>query len=121
MIYSILADIVTTIHFLFILFVALGALLVLKWRWLAFVQLAAAFWGALIMFQGWICPLTPLENRLRRAAGQSGYEVGFIEHYLIPFIYPADITREIQIWIGIGVIFINLLLYGIVLYRKMKE
>jgi len=121
MIYSILADIVIAIHFLFIVFVVIGALLVLKWQRIAFIHLAAACWGAFIMFQGWICPLTPLENKLRRAAGQSGYDGGFIEHYLLPIIYPTGLTREIQIWLGVAVILINLVLYGIVLYRLFRK
>jgi hypothetical protein len=121
MIYSILADFVIAIHFLFIVFVTIGALLVLKWRRIAIIHLAAACWGALIMFKGWICPLTPLENRLRKAAGHSGYEGGFIEHYLLPIIYPSGLTREIQIWLGAGVIVINLVLYGIVLYKALKK
>jgi hypothetical protein len=121
MIYSILADIVIAIHFLFIVFVVIGALLVLKWQRIAFIHLAAACWGALIMFQGWICPLTPLENKLRRAAGQSGYDGGFIEHYLLPIIYPTGLTREIQIWLGVGVVLINLVIYSIVLYRVFRK
>lgn len=121
MIYSILADVVIAVHFLFIVFVVVGALLVLKWRRLVYIHLIAAFWGALIMFQGWICPLTPLENRLRRAAGQSGYDGGFIEHYLLPVIYPSGLTREIQIFLGIGVIIINLILYGIIIYMSVKK
>jgi hypothetical protein len=121
MIYNLLAEIVIVLHFLFIVFVATGALLVLKWRRLIYVHLAAALWGAMIMFTGWICPLTPLENRFRRAAGESGYSGGFIEHYLIQVIYPSGLTREIQIGIGIGVIFINMILYGIVLYKTVRE
>lgn len=85
------------------------------------IHVPAAIWGALIMFKGWICPLTPVENHLRRAAGQHGYEGGFIEHYIIPLIYPAEITREIQLWIGIGVITLNLVLYGIVIYNARKQ
>lgn len=121
MIYSLLAEIVLVIHFLFIVFVVIGALLVLKWHWLIYVHLISAFWGALIMFTGWICPLTPLENHLRRAAGESGYTGGFIEQYLIPVVYPTGLTRELQIGFGISVIVINLVLYGIVYYKSAKR
>ena len=120
MIYSILADIVVVIHFLFIVFAAVGALLILKWWWIIYPHLLSAIWAAMVIGMGWICPLTPLENNLRRAAGQQGYDGGFIEHYLIPIIYPAGLTREIQIWIGIGVILINLLLYYIVIRRRFS-
>ncbi len=118
MIYNILADLVVLIHFLFIVFAVGGAILALKWRWVIYVHLLCAAWAALIMMGGWICPLTPLENSLRRSAGEAGYSDGFIEHYLIPIIYPAGLTREIQIWLGVGVVLVNILLYGFVLYRK---
>jgi len=121
MLYSILADIVVAIHFLFILFVALGALFVLKWPWVMYLHLPAAGWGALIMFMGWICPLTPLENRLRISAGEAGYSGGFIDQYLMPVIYPAGLTREMQIWLGLAVILLNVLVYGLVFIRRRKR
>ena len=121
MLYSILADIVVAIHFLFILFVALGALFVLKWPWVMYLHLPAAAWGALIMFAGWICPLTPLENRLRISAGEAGYSGGFIDQYLMPVIYPAGLTREMQIWLGLAVILLNVLVYGLVFIRRRKR
>ena len=123
MLYSILADIVVAIHFLFILFVALGALFVLKWPWVMYLHLPAAAWGALIMFAGWICPLTPLENRLRISAGEAGYSGGFIDQYLMPVIYPAGLTRDFQIWLGLGVILLNILIYGLVFmcHHKIKN
>ncbi len=70
------------------------------------------------MFMGWICPLTPLENRLRRLAGGEGYSEGFIEHYILPIVYPEALTREIQIYLGIAVVLINLIIYGIVIMKK---
>ena len=121
MLYSILADIVVAIHFLFILFVALGALFVLKWPWVIYLHLPAAGWGALIMFMGWICPLTPLENRLRISAGEAGYSGGFIDQYLMPVIYPAGLTREMQIWLGLAVILLNVLVYVLVFIRRRKR
>ena len=118
MIYSILAELVVFLHFLFIVFAVSGAILALKWRWIIYVHLLCAAWASLIMMVGWICPLTPLENSLRRSAGEAGYTEGFIDHYLMPIIYPAGLTREIQIWLGVGVVLINLLLYGFVFYRR---
>jgi hypothetical protein len=118
MIYSILAELVVFVHFLFIVFAVSGAILALKWRWIIYVHLLCAAWASLIMMVGWICPLTPLENSLRRSAGEAGYTDGFIDHYLMPIIYPAGLTREIQIWLGVGVVLINLLLYGFVFYRR---
>ncbi|MCC5905384.1 MAG: DUF2784 domain-containing protein [Balneolaceae bacterium] len=121
MIYSILAEIVVFIHFLFIIFAVIGAVLVLKWRWVIYPHLISAFWAAMVVTMGWICPLTPLENHLRRAAGEAGYEGGFIEHYLLPVIYPPGLTREVQILLGVGVILINLILYAIVVKRYLKK
>jgi len=112
----ILADLIVALHFGFILFVSLGGLLVLKWPKLMWLHLPAAIWGASIEFVGWICPLTYLENRLRSASGGQ-YVSDFIEHYLMPIIYPAGLTREIQIGLGIAVIVLNLLIYAKVIYR----
>lgn len=115
MIHQILADVVLGIHLLFIVFVVLGGLLVLWKRWVAWLHLPAAIWGALIEFMGWYCPLTPLENQLRQLAGQSGYEGGFIAHYLLPIVYPDGLTREIQLAMGAFVVAINLAVYTYVL------
>ena len=121
MIYSILADIVVFIHFLFIVFAIFGAVLVFKWRWIIYPHLISALWAAMVITMGWICPLTPLENSLRRTAGEAGYSGGFIEHYFLPIIYPESLTREIQIWLGIGVILINAAIYFVVLYKRFKS
>jgi len=121
MIYSLAADALVVFHFLFICFVVLGALLVAKWRWLGFLHIPAAAWGALIEFQGWICPLTPWEKQLRDAAGQAGYETGFIEHYLMPLIYPAGLDYDMQIVLGSFVIVINVLIYGGIALHKSKH
>ncbi len=121
MIFSILADIVVFIHFLFIVFAVIGAVLVFKWWWVIYPHLLSAFWAAMVITMGWICPLTPLENSLRRAAGEAGYSGGFIEHYFLPIIYPEGLTREIQIWLGAGVILINILIYSLVWYKQSQS
>jgi uncharacterized membrane protein YhhN len=108
----ILADVLVGIHFLFVAFVVGGGFLAWRWRRIAWVHIPVAIWGALIEFAGWICPLTPLENSLRRAAGDAGYAGGFIEHYVIPVVYPAGLTRGIQLSLGIGVVVINVIAYG---------
>jgi hypothetical protein len=92
-------------------------LLVLRWRRIAWFHLPAAVWAALIEFQGWICPLTPLENWLRARGGGTGYETGFVEHYIIPVLYPAGLTRELQIILGLVVAGVNLAIYGWLLWR----
>ncbi len=107
-----LADLVVVVHLLFIVFVVAGGLLVLRYYWIAFAHLPAALWGAFIEFSGRLCPLTPLEQRLRHEAGLAGYEGGFIEHYLIPVIYPAELDRTVQIVLGLVVGGINVAIYG---------
>ena len=111
MFYSLAADALLIVHLLFVLFVILGALLVMKWRWVICLHLPAVLWGIIIEFSHGICPLTPWENRLRLAAGEANYESSFIEHYLIPLIYPAHLTNNIQIVLGCLVIIVNLGLY----------
>src|SRR5690606_36523026 len=89
--YRIAADLVLVLHFAFIVFVGLGALTVARWPRLAWLHVPAALWGVAIMLAGGLCPLTPLEQGLRRAAGQAGYTGGFIDHYLVPLIYPHGV------------------------------
>ncbi|MBB2920655.1 conserved hypothetical protein; putative membrane protein [Cupriavidus taiwanensis] len=108
-----LADLVVIAHALFIVFVVAGGLLVLRWPRAAWVHLPAAVWGVLIEWAGWICPLTPLENMLRRAAGQAGYSGGFVERYLLPLIYPAGLTPAVQLWLGLVVLVVNVAIYAL--------
>jgi hypothetical protein len=112
-----LANLVVLVHFAFLLFVSIGALAVLRWRWLAWVHVPAALWGVLIEFSGWICPLTPLENLLRRRAGEVGYEGGFIDHYVAGVIYPEGLTRRSQVVLGILVLAFNAGMYALYVMR----
>ncbi len=118
MAYPLLADLVVGLHFAFLLFVVLGGLLALRWPRIAWLHLPAVVWGALIEWRGWICPLTPLEMALRRRAGEAGYEGGFIEHYVVPVLYPPGLTREIQLGLAVGVVALNAVVYWIVLRRR---
>lgn len=121
MVYKILADFVLLLHFAFIIFVIFGGLLALKnvkWAWL---HVPVAVWGALVEFTGWICPLTPLENWLYFKAGAGTYEERFIAHYLLPLIYPTELTRNMQIILGSGVVLISLLTYSLVLYKRARR
>jgi energy-converting hydrogenase Eha subunit F len=120
MLYRILADLVVGVHALFVAFVMFGGLLALRWPRVAVLHLPAAVWGALIEFEGWICPLTPLEKWLRAQGGAAGYPGGFIEHYLLPVLYPAGLTRGVQLVLGSAVVVVNLLVYGFLLVRLAK-
>lgn len=118
MLYRLAADALLVVHLLFIVFVLLGGLLLLRWRVLAVVHLPAMAWGAATEFFSLPCPLTDWENALLRAAGESGYSGGFIEHYLWPLIYPAGLTPGIQVWLGALVLLVNALIYLWVLGRR---
>jgi hypothetical protein len=119
--YDLLADVVLVIHFTFVVFVVLGGLLVLRWPKAAYLHIPAAIWGAAIEFAGWICPLTPLENWLRRQAGGVEYSGGFIEHYVLPILYPSALSRDIQLLLGFLVIAVNLTIYGYVFRTKAEQ
>lgn len=120
MAYRTLADLIVLLHFGFVLFVVLGGLLVLRWRRLLWVHVPAAIWGVLIEFCGWICPLTPLENHLRKLGGQVGYSGGFIEHYIVGMLYPERLTRGTQVILGVLVLVLNALVYRRVLAGRSQ-
>jgi len=110
-IYNLLADLVLLLHFLFVLFVLCGGLLVLRWQWIAWLHLPAAAWGAVVEFTGWICPLTPLENWLRPQGGEATYRSDFIAQYLLPVLYPEELTRDLQLLLGTVVVVLNAAVY----------
>jgi len=117
MLYRLLADVVLVAHLGFVLFVVAGGFLILRWPGMAWVQLPSACWGLVVEWSGWSCPLTPLENRLRAQGGAAGYAGGFVEHYLVPVLYPASLTRGVQVLLGATVLVINLIAYALAFAR----
>lgn len=115
--YLILVELTVLLHFLFVVFVVIGGVAVLRWPRLIYAHLLAVAWGIYIELTGGICPLTPLENRFRHLAGMDPYEGGFINHYIMPILYPRGLTHDIQIWIALGLIFVNLAVYSVFIYR----
>ena len=109
--YPLLADLVLIVHLTFVVFVLCGGLLVLRWRWIAWLHLPAAAWSAVVEFTGWICPLTPLENWLRAQGGEVGDEQDFVARYLLPLLYPGDLTRDLQLLLGSVVVVLTTALY----------
>ena len=111
------ADAVVALHLAFVVFAAVGGLL--AWRRLAYawVHLPALAWAGFVEFSGTICPLTPLENRLRVRAGEAGYPGSFVEHYLMPVLYPAGLTPDAQKWIGAALVALNVAIYAVALAR----
>jgi hypothetical protein len=120
MLWRLLADLLVAFHLCFVLFVVLGGLLALRWPRAAWLHLPAALWGAGIEFVRGICPLTPLENHLRRLGGQAGYTGDFVEHYLMPALYPAGLTPGIQLGLGAFVVVLNVVVYSVV-WRRWRQ
>lgn len=118
---AVAADAVVVFHLLFILFALLGGLLVWRWRCLVWLHVPAAMWGVLVELMHWPCPLTPLEQSLRQVAGQAGYRGGFVEHYLLPIIYPAGLTPQIQVVLGLIVLLLNGLIYAAILKQRWRR
>ena len=116
--YALLADLVLVVHLVFVVFVLFGGLLVLKWRWIARLHLPAVVWGAVVEFTGWICPLTPLENWLRTQGGEASYQEDFTTRYLLPILYPVDLTRDVQLLLGTVVVVLNAAVYWWLWYMQ---
>ena len=118
---GVLADIVVWLHLAFVLFAGLGAFLVIWRHRVVWLHLPAVFWAVWIEWSGGTCPLTPLEIWLRKRAGQGGYRGDFVEHYLMPLLYPVDLTRNIQVLFGFIVLIVNFALYGYIVYQIRRK
>ncbi len=119
--YGLLADVLVVLHVAFIVFALLGALLVARWPRVAWLHLPAMAWAVLVEINSWVCPLTPWEQALRAAAGQGGYRGGFVEHYVLPVLYPAVLTAHIQWVLALVVVVVNAVLYSRVLRRAWRS
>ncbi|MGH9408022.1 MAG: DUF2784 domain-containing protein [Vicinamibacterales bacterium] len=115
------ADAVVVVHAAFVMFVVLGGLLVARWPRIAWAHVPAVVWGVFVEFAGWICPLTPLEDLLRERAGVSAYRGDFIEHYLLPALYPEHLTRSLQFWLGSVAAIVNIALYSCMVRRIISR
>lgn len=118
MLLRLLADVVLVAHLCFIVFAIFGGFLALRWWWAPFAHLPAVVWGGYIELTSTTCPLTPLENALRSAGGGSAYSGGFIEHYLVPIVYPAGLSAETQLALAVGLALFNVAVYTFVLWRS---
>jgi hypothetical protein len=112
MFYRVTAEAVLLLHLAFIVFALLGAAIAMRWRWLIIIHVPAAVWGFFVELTGRVCPLTYAENYLRIKAGQSEYAESFIEHYLLAIVYPAGLTREVQLVLAAIVVIVNVAIYG---------
>ena len=120
MTFRILADATVVLHLIFVAFVVVGGLMALRWPRVAWVHLPAAAWGAWVEFAGWICPLTPLENWLRRQGAEAAYSSSFVEQYVLPLLYPAALSREMQWVLGGIVVLVNGVVYAVVLRQSSR-
>lgn len=112
-------ELVVIIHFAFIVWVVAGGFLAIKWWWLIPLHMPALVWAVLLEWNGWICPLTPLENELRAERGMAEYDTGFVQNYLIPVIYPEGLTREIQMLLAVALVATNIIAYVLVVNRHL--
>ena len=86
-----------------------------------YIHFPALIWGIYIELTGSICPLTYLENWFLDKGELSTYSSSFIQNYFLPIIYPQNLTSRIQIYLGIGLIIINILIYGLILFKYKKK
>lgn len=121
MLFLYLANAVVVVHFAFVIFVVAGGLLLYRWWWVVCLHLPALIWGALVEFTHWICPLTYLEDAWRERAGLAAYQGDFVTHYLLPILYPAQLTAHIQLMLGALVIGINVIIYGLWLWSRYRR
>ena len=118
--YQFLASLTLILHFYFILFVIFGGLLFFVKRWAVYFHIPALCYGAYVEFTQSICPLTNVENYFLLKAQSQMYSATFIQHYLYPIIYPAHLTPEIQINLGVALVMLNVIIYGYILLKKKK-
>ena len=121
MVYRILADMVVLVHFGFVLFAVLGGALAFWRRKIVWIHIPVVVWAVLIEWAGWICPLTPLENILRLKGGEAGYSGGFVEHYIMPLLYPENLTRTVQIVLGFCVLLLNAVIYWRLVATRRRQ
>ncbi len=121
MAYRVLADAVVVLHALFVAFVTFGGLVAVRWPRVAWAQVPCAAYGVAIEIVGWTCPLTPLENRLRALGGEAGYAGGFVEHYLVPLVYPEPFPRLLAVAMGAFVLAVNGAAYSAIALRSLRR
>ena len=119
--FALLAALTVLVHVLFVVFAAAGGLLVLRWPRVAWLHVPAAAWAVFVELSGGICPLTPLENELRERGGLPPYSGDFVANYVFPVLYPESLTRDVQVWIGLGVLVVNAAAYLWLIRRRTKK
>lgn len=121
MIHQLFADLILLAHAVFVVFVVFGGLLVPRYPKVLWWHLPALFWGIVVQWADWICPLTPLENYFRQLGGDAGYEGGFVEHFVSRFLYPEHLTLELRYLLGLALVLLNVAVYLFVLARRRSS
>ena len=119
--YHILADITILLHFVFVIFAVFGGTLGFWWPRVIWLHFPAVIWAALVESAGWICPITYLEDWLLTKGGWPVTAGGFVEDYIVPVLYPANYTRNLRILLAVSVVFINMIIYGLLYWYKLKK
>jgi hypothetical protein len=114
------ADVVLVLHLAFVVFVVAGGFLTWRWPAVGFVHLPVALYGVIIELVGFRCPLTPLEKWLRRRAGSTGYDGGFVEHYIVPVLYPGEFTPTVKVVLAGVIVAANVVAYGVLWHRSRR-
>ncbi len=119
--FRLLANATVLLHLLFIAFIVFGGLLALFWPRMAWVHLPVALWGVVVQWMSWVCPLTPLENWFRARGGVATYPDGFVEHHVLPVLYPIGIGPRLHWVLGLVVLVANAAIYATVFHRRARE
>ena len=119
--YEIAANLTLIVHFVFILFVVFGALLFFVATKIVFIHIPAFIWGAYVELTHSICPLTYLENWFLHKANLTTYSEGFIQNYLVFIVYPTNLSKDLQIYLGIAIMVANMIIYGLIFSRLKKK
>ncbi|MDQ5988130.1 MAG: hypothetical protein CSYNP_03886 [Syntrophus sp. SKADARSKE-3] len=118
--YTFLANATVIVHVAFVVFAVFGGIAVVyrvKWAW---IHIPAALWAAVVELMDWTCPLTPLENFFREKSGMVAYRTDFIDHYVVPVLYPDSLTRRCQVFLGLAVVAFNLSVYAWAFFRRRR-
>lgn len=119
--FALLAALTVFVHVAFVIFAAAGGVIVLRWPRVAWLHLPAVAWAVFVELSGGFCPLTPLENEFRERGGLQPYSGDFVANYVLPVLYPEGLTRDVQIWIGLGVLAINVAAYAWMMRRRVQR
>jgi hypothetical protein len=119
--YELGADLTLIAHFSFIIFVVFGALLFIVSTKIIYLHVPALIWGIYLEFTHSVCPLTYLENWFLNKAKLTTYSEGFIQNYLVSIVYPTNLSADLQIYLGIAIIVVNMIIYGFIISKLKKK